>query len=655
MKAFKLLILITLIAAGNVFAGELDTYYLQQFGELPPSTAKVVEKSTLTPKIHKCGMPLRHNLKRDWKKLQSNTQSTLAKYLKTPTLASENSLLSSGGHFIIHYATTGSDKPVPAPPYTITSWAQKVADIFEEVYTYEVSYLGYSQPPNIPYDVYLQVLIDPLGQSRYLGLTTSESLSGNSATSYISIDPDFTSFFIYNPLALLKITAAHEFHHAIQYGYNYYFELWYAEATASWMEDEVYDSVNQLYDYTRDYLIKPEESLDTPADGGYSHWIFNRLLAENHGVAAIKAVWEKLGGITSTTGADIPMLPVIDNTMTSMSSSLPSEFMAFARRLYTKEWTSHTNELNLLYSRPLAIKELFSSYPVNTATTQASSIALPHYGIKYLKFLPSTTISNLTISINSTSGTQTSLLKKTAAGFSDIAENPGGTGTKYTYTVNNFNTLDPSTDEITLIAINTSTSDTETVSISTDGSTPTLTNGVCGTANGQILDVIPQDNQMCSSGAPPQLLGNYSLNWTCVGLAGGTNSNCYAQLKGTTSTTPSSSGGGGGGCFIATAAYGSYLHPQVMTLRQFRDRHLLTNAPGKAFVALYYRISPPIADFIREHEAARFMVRLLLAPLILAVSHLWITASAASILALLSFVGLRKRFAARLPAAGVTI
>ncbi len=53
-----------------------------------------------------------------------------------------------------------------------------------------------------------------------------------------------------------------------------------------------------------------------------------------------------------------------------------------------------------------------------------------------------------------------------------------------------------------------------------------------------------------------------------------------------------------GGCFIATAAYGSYLHPFVKTLRDFRDIILLTCSPGKSFVAWYYRVSPPIAEAI---------------------------------------------------------
>lgn len=78
---------------------------------------------------------------------------------------------------------------------------------------------------------------------------------------------------------------------------------------------------------------------------------------------------------------------------------------------------------------------------------------------------------------------------------------------------------------------------------------------------------------------------------------------------------------GSGGCFIATAAYGSYMEPEVMALRRFRDRSLITNAPGRAFVQLYYTYSPPVAGYIAAHPGARWAVRTALTPVVYGVNY----------------------------------
>jgi M6 family metalloprotease-like protein len=80
-------------------------------------------------------------------------------------------------------------------------------------------------------------------------------------------------------------------------------------------------------------------------------------------------------------------------------------------------------------------------------------------------------------------------------------------------------------------------------------------------------------------------------------------------------------GRGDGRCFIATAAWGSTLDPHVESLRNFRDRNLLTNAAGRAFVAYYYRISPPAAAFIARHEGLRALTRWSLTPVVYGVEY----------------------------------
>jgi len=71
---------------------------------------------------------------------------------------------------------------------------------------------------------------------------------------------------------------------------------------------------------------------------------------------------------------------------------------------------------------------------------------------------------------------------------------------------------------------------------------------------------------------------------------------------------------GAGGCFIATAAYGTPMAEEIEILRQFRDEYLLTSPVGKALVEFYYRVSPPIAEFITEHPSLKPIVRAGLVP-----------------------------------------
>jgi len=76
---------------------------------------------------------------------------------------------------------------------------------------------------------------------------------------------------------------------------------------------------------------------------------------------------------------------------------------------------------------------------------------------------------------------------------------------------------------------------------------------------------------------------------------------------------------GGGGCFIATAAWGSPMQPEVRILRRFRDSVLLGSAPGRGFVNLYYRWSPAAAQVIEWSPPLRSGVRFLMVPVVMGV------------------------------------
>jgi hypothetical protein len=107
---------------------------------------------------------------------------------------------------------------------------------------------------------------------------------------------------------------------------------------------------------------------------------------------------------------------------------------------------------------------------------------------------------------------------------------------------------------------------------------------------------------------------------------------------------PTSGGSGSSGCFIATAAYGPYMGPQVMALRHFRDSSLLTNKLGTKLVQSYNSYSPPIAGYIKEHDGLRSAVMAGVAPLFgfswFAMNHGVMAALLPLLLIMTAFIGL---------------
>ena len=112
--------------------------------------------------------------------------------------------------------------------------------------------------------------------------------------------------------------------------------------------------------------------------------------------------------------------------------------------------------------------------------------------------------------------------------------------------------------------------------------------------------------------------GSHTLTAVARDAAGNTTTSgsVSVTVSNSASSGGSGGGGGGGGCFIATAAHGSSLHPQVLLLRAFRDEYLMPHGFTRSLVEGYYRVSPPIAEMVRTSPLMKGLTRGALWPLV---------------------------------------
>lgn len=72
----------------------------------------------------------------------------------------------------------------------------------------------------------------------------------------------------------------------------------------------------------------------------------------------------------------------------------------------------------------------------------------------------------------------------------------------------------------------------------------------------------------------------------------------------------------GATCFVATAAYGDWHHPEVVFLRWYRDNVLVHSATGRAFTRVYWHVGPQLAKVVAPFPVARRITRGILSRLV---------------------------------------
>ncbi|MBN1313073.1 MAG: hypothetical protein JXB30_16800 [Anaerolineae bacterium] len=245
-----------------------------------------------------------------------------------PSLADEQTY--GDERFFIHYTLSGNDAvdSTDLNNNSVPDYVEQVLDALNTSYQTEVVQLGWAPPPDdlgeggdTRFDVYLEELMAEGiagyadSEGGYLGDNPSTpEIERRAAYSYLSVDNDFTEVLEdiesdETPLELLQATAAHEFNHAIQAGYDAFDpQAWLYEATASWMEDEVFDGSNDTVYYIEDIFDAPDQCR-VAEEGWYGSWLFLRLMSERYGQDVVRSIWEhsrQLDGLDAIDAALVP-------------------------------------------------------------------------------------------------------------------------------------------------------------------------------------------------------------------------------------------------------------------------------------------------------------------------------------------------------------
>ncbi|HET6562719.1 MAG TPA: MXAN_6640 family putative metalloprotease [Marmoricola sp.] len=273
-----------------------------------------------------------------------------------------------GSHVCVHWVTSTRDAPRldDGDGDGVPDQVETTRDVLNSVWRRIVDAGGYRPPladttsDNSGPDGKLDVYLADLGASSLYGYcATDDPAAGSNATvsAFCALDDDFSAVqFGGDPLENLQVTAAHEFFHAVQYAYDWLEDGWLLEGTAAWVEDELYDEVDDNLQYLpRSPLTDPYVAMDDAGSGRnlYGSWIFWRYLAER---------FPAQGG----TGMPLVIRDVVDR----LGGPGPTDMGAYSTRAMVGALSARHVSFRQLFSafgatnrRPAAFYEEGAAYP----------------------------------------------------------------------------------------------------------------------------------------------------------------------------------------------------------------------------------------------------------------------------------------------------
>ncbi|HVY78748.1 MAG TPA: MXAN_6640 family putative metalloprotease [Solirubrobacterales bacterium] len=250
-------------------------------------------------------------------------------------------------HFCVHWVAEGIDAPslADANGDGIPDYVARVQEVAEHVHQVENEELGWREPKSDgrkggrrgKTDIYL----DEIGGALF-GYAAPDRGQGTKAHrlprrlhGYLVLDNDYDprEFPGTTPEKDLEVTLAHEYNHILQFGYDAYQDAWFAESSAVWMEDEVYDGINDYRRYVRRWVKRYDTPLTANSIKEYGSAVWNKWLARHYGRSIVRRAWAravhtKPGGFSAS---------VYDAAIEAAGGSTFSrDFVRFARDL--PEW-----------------------------------------------------------------------------------------------------------------------------------------------------------------------------------------------------------------------------------------------------------------------------------------------------------------------------
>ena len=222
------------------------------------------------------------------------------------------------GYFRFHYTTSGTHAIANSDTNnnSVPDYIDQMVDVFAHVASIQLDSFLYSEPPSDSwypansdnggsnhYDVYIRNLqsnvygyVSPenFAQSGSFGDNENSSTTElNALNSYMALRNNYNGFPGTEEESI-KVTAAHEFHHAVQSGYDGFEAQWLMEATAVSMEEQVYDEINDCYQYLPSWFNEPHKSLDDQSDHWYGSFIYPQYIYEHlGGYLTLRKIWQK--------------------------------------------------------------------------------------------------------------------------------------------------------------------------------------------------------------------------------------------------------------------------------------------------------------------------------------------------------------------------